>query len=88
MKTAVLAALLGNTQAISIRAGVSSEVDMTMTSEVDVAGIAETCMSNYNRTMTQAHWTLADATQGNLKDGKYEDASFPPETSSLYWSRQ
>ena len=74
MKSAVIAALLGSSQAISIR------------SEVEAGGdIAETCQSNYHRAMSQAHWTLADATKGNIKNGKYEDPSFPADMSSMYW---
>jgi len=80
MKSAFIAALLGNTQAITIRSGVSSGAE--------VGNIEESCMSNYNRTMTQAHWTLDDATTGNIHNGKYEDPSFPADMSSMYWERQ
>jgi|APSaa5957512535_1039671.scaffolds.fasta_scaffold49835_3 hypothetical protein len=45
-------------------------------------------MSNYNRTMTQAHWKLSDATNGNMHSGLFEDPSFPTDTSSLYWNMQ
>ena len=75
MKNAILAALLGTSQAITIRNSTFGAVN-------------ETCMGNYERAMSQAHWTLADATKGNIHNGKYEDPSFPADMSSLYWERQ
>jgi len=82
MKSAIIAALLGNTKAITIRERLSAST------LAEVSGSDETCSTTYDRMKTQAHWTLEDATKGNMHNGKYEDPSFPADNSSLFWSMQ
>ena len=80
MKTAILAALLGSTQAV--------KVNLKAAVEAEAGDIGQTCTANYERAMQQANWTLADATNGNVHSGMYEDPSFPADMSSMYWNRQ
>jgi len=65
-----VAALLATTNALHIRAQ---------------APAAATCSSNFERLTEQKAYTLTSSfVTSNIKDGKFEDPSFPADNTSLY----
>jgi len=64
--------------------------DMVVDNSTEFYGLSETCMTSFDRIWADNGNAIESPTFHNSLDanGKYQDATFPASTSSLYWADQ